>query len=368
MEENYRPLDEEDKLVVKARDLITKFENEPEPIEIWNGIIEGSKGLFVGVSKTGKTTFAENLGISIAVGKTSFYGKEIKGGAKKVLFINLEESARMRSLRLKHQITRLSLEETVLFDENYLTPNEDFIESVNSDSDWEKLKNCIEQSNAEIVFIDSLTHMFQGQIESSQDSYKFVQKFREYITSLGKTVIVIHHNTKGNDKPVEQDNIAGSRVILQEFEYALAFANIPNGQGKYSSMLFNKYIEVDSSIATIYEIDKERWISNVDEVKKTALYEGKVKIDYRRDSTNPDLIYEYIQSQGSQGSKTIKSADLVKKFVENSTKIMSRDTLFKSLDKLKLDGRIDHFKRGDYAIKMKKKDENGIENNLQSDK
>jgi len=362
------PLNENDKLVVKARDLITKFESEPEPVEIWNGIIEGSKGLFVGVSKTGKTTFAENLAISIAVGKTSFYGKKIDGGPKKVLFINLEESARMRSLRLKHQIKRLSLEEIKLFDENYLTPNVNFIESVNSNADWEKLRDCIDQSDAEVVFIDSLTHMFQGQIEASQDSYKFVQKFREYITSLGKTVIVIHHNTKGNDKPVEQDNIAGSRVILQEFEYAFAFANIPNGQGKYSSILFNKYIEVDSSLATLYQIDKERWVENIAEVQKIDLYDPKAKIDYRLDSTNPDLIYEYIYSKSSQGSKTIKSADLVNSFVHGDNKIMSRDTLFKSLHKLEAQKKIDRSKRGDYAIKMKKEDEKGIENNLQSDK
>lgn len=368
MGEFNNPLNEGDKLVVKARDLITKFENEPEPLEIWNGITEGSKGLFVGVSKTGKTTFAENFAISLAVGRPSFYGKEIKGGVKKILFINLEESPRMRSLRLKKQISRLNHQEMMLFDENYLTPKLEFIEFVNSDQDWEKLRDCIEQSGADVIFIDSLTHLFQGQIESSQDSSKFSKKFREFVTSSGKTIVLIHHTTKGNDKPVEQDNIAGSRIILQEFEYALAFANIPNGQGKYSSMLFNKYVEVDSSIATVYEIDKDRWVSNLDEVKKLALYEGKVKIDYRRDSTNQDLIYEYIQSQISQGSMTIKSVHLVKKFVENDTKIMSRDTLFKSLDKLKLEGKIDSYKRGEYTIKMKKGDEKGIEDNLQSDK
>jgi hypothetical protein len=354
--ENSNSLNVKPKLVVRAIDLITKFKNEPEPTEIWNGIVEGSKGLFVGVSKTGKTTFAENFAISLAVGSPSFYGKEIKGGPKKVLFVNLEESPRMRSSRLKRQIARLNPQEMILFGENYLTPQEEFIQSVNSDKDWQKLQDCIEESKADVIVIDSLTHLFQGQIESSQECVKFVKKFREYIVSTKKTIIVIHHNTKGNDRPIEQDNIAGSRVILQEFEYALGFANIPNGKDKYSCMLFNKYIEVDSSVATVYKIDKDRWIENISEIEKSVLYDSKVKIDYREDSTNKDLIFTFIQSQSSLGSQTIPTGDLMKTFVLNDPKTMSKDTLYKSLEKLKQDGNIESQGMGKYKLKMKKDD------------
>lgn len=353
---NENPLNIKPKLVLRAIDLIKKFENDPEPVELWNGILEGSKGLFVGVSKTGKTTFAENLAISLTVGSPSFYGKEIKGGPKKILFINLEESPRMRSLRLKKQISRLNSQEMVLFSENFLTPQKDFIESVNSDQDWEKLRDCIEESGAEIIFIDSLTHLFQGQIEASEACRKFIGKFRKYVTSSHKTIIVIHHNTKGNDRPIEQDSIAGSRVILQEFEYALGFANIPTGKDKYSCMLFNKYVEVDSSIATVYKIDKDRWIEGFGEVEKSILYDSKVKIDYREDSTNKDLIYNYIQSQSSLGSLAIPTSDLMKTFVLNDAKTMSKDTLYRSLDKLKQDGKIENQGMGKYQLKMKKDD------------
>jgi hypothetical protein len=350
------PLNVDAKLVVTANQLIEKFENEPEPVELWNGIPEGSKGLFVGVSKTGKTTFAENLAISLAVGKPSFYDKEIKGGSKKVLFVNFEESPRLRFSRLKKQVSNLDENERKLFDQNYLTPPEDFIESVNTSKDWQKLQDCIEESKADVIFIDSLTHLFQGQIESSQECVKFVKKFREYIVSSKKTIIVIHHNTKGNDRPIEQDNIAGSRVILQEFEYALGFANVPNGKGKYSSMLFNKYVEVDSSIATMYKMDENRWIESFGEVDKIQLYDNKVKIDYRQDSTNKDFIYTYIQSQSSQGSHTILTNDLMTTFVLNDPKTMSKDTLYKSLDKLKQDGKIESIGAGKYKLKMKKDD------------
>jgi hypothetical protein len=364
--ENGNSLNVKPKLVVRAIDLITKFKNEPEPAEIWNGIVEGSKGLLVGVSKTGKTTFAENLAISLAIGSPSFYGKEIKGGPKKILFVNLEENPRMRSSRLKKQISRLNPQEMVLFAENYLTPEEDFIQSVDSDKDWEKMRDCIEESGAEIIFIDSLTHLFQGQIEASEACRKFIEKFRKYVTSSLKTIIVIHHNTKGNDRPIEQDSIAGSRVILQEFEYALGFANIPNSKDKYSCMLFNKYVEVDSSLATIYKIDKDRWIEGFGEVEKSVLYDSKVKIDYREDSTNKDLIFNYIQSQSSLGSQTVPTGDLMKTFVLNDPKTMAKDTLYKSLEKLRNDGKIENQGMGKYQLKMKKDDAKGDENSLQS--
>lgn len=364
--ENGNSLNVKPKLVVRAIDLITKFKNEPEPAEIWNGIVEGSKGLLVGVSKTGKTTFAENLAISLAIGSPSFYGKEIKGGPKKILFVNLEENPRMRSSRLKKQISRLNSQEMVLFAENYLTPEEEFIQSVDSDEDWKTLRDCIEESNADIVIIDSLTHLFQGQIESSKECVKFVKKFREYVVSSKKTIILIHHNTKGNDRPIEQDNIAGSRVILQEFEYALGFANIPNSKDKYSCMLFNKYVEVNSSVATVYKIDKDRWIENISEIEKSVLYDSKVKIDYREDSTNKDLIFNYIQSQSSLGSQTVRSGDLMKTFVLNDPKTMARDTLFKSLEKLRNEGKIESSEKGKYQLKMKKDDAKEDENSLQS--
>ena len=136
--------------------------------------------------------------------------------------------------------------------------------------------------------------------------------------------------------------------------------------GKYYCYLFKKYIEVDTSLATVYKIDKDRWIEELGDVDKNDLYDSKVKIDYREDSTNKDLIYNYIQSQGSQGSQTVVAGDLIKNFVSNDTRTMSKDTLYKSLDKLKQDGKIESLEKGKYQLKMKKDDAKGDENSLQS--
>jgi hypothetical protein len=255
------------------------------------------------------------------------------------------------------QISKLSLTERALFDENYISTPEDFSEFINSDEDWTRLRDYITASEADLVFIDSLSHMVKGQIESSEVCIKFIQKFRHYISPLKKTVIVIHHNVKGNDKPITQDSIAGSRVVSQEFEYAIGLSNIPTESGgKYFCMLYNKYVETDDTKAILYKITEENWLEKLGEVNRFQLY-SETKPDKRQDSTNKDLIYNYCQSQSSQGSQGISSSDLMTMFVSNVTQTMSKDTLYKSLDKLKEEGKINQLKKGVYQIKIQNEDE-----------
>ena len=69
--------DEVKKVVVKferAIDIINRVKSEPEPNFLWTGIPEGSKGLITGAPKTGKTTLAENLAISMCTGRKEFLG------------------------------------------------------------------------------------------------------------------------------------------------------------------------------------------------------------------------------------------------------------------------------------------------------
>lgn len=345
--------------ITKASDLILRVESEPEPTIIWNGIVEGSKGLFVGLSKTGKTTMAENLAISIAVGKNEYLGFPLSGIPKKVLFVNLEESYKIRTLRNIKQISKLTPPQKDLFDENYISTPDDFPEFMNSDEDWTKLRDYIIDSEADVIFIDSLSHMIKGQIESSEVCLKFVQKFRDCMSTLKKTTIVVHHNVKGNDKPITQDSIAGSRVVSQEFEYAIGLSNIPTESGgKYLCMLYNKYIETDNTKAILYKINEENWLEKLGEANRFHLY-STTKPDKRQDSTNKDLIYNYCQSLSSQGSPTTSSADLMKMFVSNDTKTMAKDTLYKSLDKLQEEGKIEKLEKGVYQLKIENENEKG---------
>jgi KaiC/GvpD/RAD55 family RecA-like ATPase len=337
----------------RAIDIIKKVESDPEPKFLWHGIPEGSKGIITGVAKTGKTTLAENLAISLSTGKREFMGFPLIGEPQKVLFINLEESERLFARRNLKQISELSKSELNLFNENYLCAPSSFPEFFTTDKDWLCLRGIIIDSKAKVVIIDSLTHMFDGEIEKSNPAKKFIEKLRGTFKDLDVTLIIVHHNTKGNNSPITQDNIAGSRVILQEFEFAIGLANVPTGAGgSYMCMLYNKYIEKDDTTAFLYEMNEKGWINVVCKTNKFKLY--KDDFDGRTSSVNKDAVFKYIEdqsSQVSQGSTIVSASSLSQEFIKSG--IISKDTMYSCLKKLVLDGLIVKEGRGNYVLNEK---------------
>lgn len=338
--------------IVKGIELINQVNELPKPKFLWHGIPEGSSGLITGIAKTGKTTLAENLAISLCTGRKSFLNYKMDGKPRKVLYVNLEESARLRASRNNKQITKLSKEEYKLFCENFISTPFNFIEFVNRESDWEVLSDYIKASEADIVFLDSLTHLLVGEIEKSSVFQTFVQNYRKHIKKLNKTIVVIHHNIKGNDKPIDQSCIAGSRLVSQEFEYAIGLSKIPAG-GNYASMLYNKYIADDEARAILYQFDDSGWVKWLREDNKFNLYTDKIKKDGRIDSVNREKVYNYMVDMVNQGNQTISTADLKSGLVHNMDKTMSVDTLHKSINKLLDGGEIIKLEKGQYTLYLK---------------
>ncbi|WP_028890807.1 AAA family ATPase [Tenacibaculum sp. 47A_GOM-205m] len=343
-------------------DLIKKYKNIPEPKVLWNGIIEGASGLITGVGKTGKTTFAENLAIAFASGKKEFFGFELDGKPRKVLFINLEEKPFRIVRRNKKMINSLSKEQFKNYANNYYIGREDFPEYLLEEKDWSAIRNYILQIKPEIVFLDSLTHMCIGEVEKSAVAQKFTQMFKKYFLSIdGITFFTIHHNTKGNDKPMSQDSISGSRIITQEFDFALGLGNIPTARGgNYCTMIYNKDAIKDNTKAYLYRFNQDSWVENIGSENVFNLY-NDVKVDGRTDSKNKERVYDFIQSLDSQGSLTISASILQNQFVKTST--MSKQTLYTCLNKLESEDLIEKEEKGIYKLKMKKSNER---DNLQS--
>lgn len=342
---------------IKAIDLINRVKKGPKRKFIWGGIREGSMGLLIGAGKTGKTTFAENLAISIAVGRVDFFGFKIDGGAQKVAFINLEEDYSITGDRLGREITNLNARELELFTENFIATPEGFPSYINDKQDWLILKNYISDSEADIIFLDSLSHLFVGEIEKSSVAQSWMQEFRDHVASLGKTVIVVHHTTKGNDSPINMDKGAGSRVISQEFNWAYGFAKIPTATGgSYLCHMYNKFQFADETQALLYEVQDNNWIKYKSKANKYSLYsEVKIKNDGRRNPENEELIYNYMIDQVSQGSQTISTSELKSEFVETTT--MSKDTFHRKLNNLIESGKIVREGIGGYKILKSEEDD-----------
>jgi len=351
--------------ITKGIDLINKYKDIPEPKILWNGIVEGASGLITGVGKTGKTTFAENLGIALAIGKKDFFGFPLDGEPRKVLFIHLEERGWRIVLRNNKMISELNEDEFNKFSTNYFIEHEDFPQYINTNEDWDVLKSYINTINPDVLFLDSLTHMCIGEIEKSVVAQNFTMKLKEYIFSLkDTTVFTIHHNTKGNDKPMTQDDIAGSRIITQEFDFALGFGNIPTAKGgNYCSMLFNKDAIKENTKGYLYTFNENSWIQNLGTDNVFNLYK-EVKVDGRNDDKNKNLIYEYISSQVSQGSPIVLASKISSAFVETNT--LSKQTMYTVLKKLEAECKIEKKGKGEYIVKLNNGVGHGEGNSLQS--
>jgi hypothetical protein len=281
----------------------------------------------------------------------------VDGIPKKVAFLNLEEDYSITGERLGDEIRELTDEEKLLFEENFYATPYDFPEFLNSEEDWITIHNYLKTIDASIIFIDSLSHLFVGEIEKSSAAQSMIQNFKRYIGSLNKTIIVIHHTTKGNDRPISQDKVAGSRIISQEFNWGYGFAKIPTAEGgTYICHLFNKFQYADENDANLFKMDENKWVRHIRTTNKFTLYkEENIKEDKRYDSSNEDLIYNYFVNQNGQGSQDISASQLSKEFVETNT--MSKDTLYKNIGKLVGSEKIARVEKGMYKIIEKGNDE-----------
>jgi RecA-family ATPase len=73
------------------RDIIARVKKEPKLKMVYSGIKDKSVGVIFGPSKSGKTMYCENLGMSIAAGAKEYLGLPIDIDNRNVIFLSLEE-------------------------------------------------------------------------------------------------------------------------------------------------------------------------------------------------------------------------------------------------------------------------------------
>lgn len=350
-----------EKSIYTFNHVMDRVKDEPKQEIIWNGIPEGSCGLITGVAKTGKTTLAENLALNICSGKGDFLGLPLKWTGKKVCFLSFEENYRIRASRWKNQAKVFSKTDVEKIGVNFTTNMTNIPEFLNDDSDWQKVKDYINEINPDLIILDSLSRMCIGEIEKSSTAQSFVQKFNKYIKSLGKTTFVIHHNVKGNNKPISIESIAGSRFITQEFEFAIGMAKIPSKQGgNYMKVIYNKYANTDNQKSITYSLD-----NNIIQKTGTCYAEDFYKENYKQedgriDDSNKSIILNTIQnflknkstdSQDNQDSQEdkFKSKDIL----DLVSVEMSKDTFYRQLKKLTEEGQVSKLRGGKYKLNFK---------------
>lgn len=308
--------------------LSLQTKNLPEKKVIWAGVKEGSFGYIYGPPKSGKTTFGENLALSLVIGRTTFWGKPLYDGKPhRVLFISFEENCIPRVDRIKKQIKNLTDDEKLLIAENYLQPGCEFQHSLATNQDWELLKEAIKQSNCKIVFIDSLTRLYTGAIEDSQTAQKVLLKLRKLSRDLDLTIICIHHITKGQTKGIFQDSAAGSRVVLQEADFGIGINRSTTGR-RYLKEVFYRYEEDGGNMVQEFEINQDLWLNPLGTAIENDLFQ---RADNRKDDSNLEKVKQVI-SDIVKVDGTFLSSELNKRLV--ATKVMAKNTMYSHLSTL----------------------------------
>ncbi|PQJ08963.1 hypothetical protein CJD36_021375 [Flavipsychrobacter stenotrophus] len=332
------------KYTASLGDMIKRTASEPKPKMIYSGIKENSIGIIFGPSKSGKTMFCENLGMCIASGETQYLGLPIDIENRKVLFISLEEFYTGRTERNSKQITKLTSAHGTDWLENYIVINERMPRYLISDADWKIVEDTIYEVHPSVVFLDSLTHMYAGQIEESNKAKEVMRKIKELSENTKTTIVVIHHTTKLYDRPLSIDVVAGSRVIAQECDFMIGLNKAMDGKRYIKDVAF-RYAATDNDKVKTFTIDNDLWLNisgEADEIKLLSVADG------RRDDANKEKLLDFIVGQDERGAKIIPFSLIEDRFADSRE--MSKPTISSNLKKLIEEKKIIKLEKGQYKL------------------
>ena len=191
-----------DLLAIPFTLMMENFKTRPKEKMLWGNIKENSVGLIVGPSGAGKSIMSENLAMSLASGYNNYLGLPILSeGGKVILSISLEESCNPRTERNIKQIERVIEEKGKEWMNRWYVIDERMPQFLTTDQEFGILHDLIETIKPDVLIIDSLTHLCNGQIEDSTVCSKLMKRVRGLAKGGNCTPIVIHHIPKINDAP-----------------------------------------------------------------------------------------------------------------------------------------------------------------------
>jgi hypothetical protein len=327
--------------IVQINDLINQCGEESKIPYIWNGISKGSFGYIFGPAKSGKTIACENLGLSLAAGSTDFFGYELIQEENTVLFISLEEFWRPRTERNSKQIKSMQLPPDKKL--NYYVVDDKFPRHFASTKDWEILYQTISDSSANIVVIDSLTRMINGEIENSTLCRSASINLREIADKTGITLIVIHHTPKQSGRPITVESLAGSRVLGQEADFLIGINKGADGQ-RYLKEVGFRYKQENDETVLMFEIDDNLWIKPTGRIEEYKLLQEP---DRRNNKSNYNVVLDIIKDLADDNNGVVSSIDIERRAINN----MARSTCYVQLDKIISQGLLINEDKGRYRYK-----------------
>ena len=311
---------------------------------IWGNIPDGgSVGIILGATGSGKSILSENIAMTLLSGAEEFLGLPINFDKDQtILSIGLEEGQVPRTQRQIEQSKRICQKVGESWKDRWFVITDEVSDYLTTDQDFKMIKDLIKKTNAKIVFLDSLTHLYEGMIEDSMVAKRLMKKLRSLAKETKATIIVIHHTPKIYNYQMSNNSAAGSRVIAQELDFMFGINEASNGK-KYIKMLKSRYCANTNKVRVV-SISNDCWFE-LDKVMDEQ--ELLIESDGRFDSSNKDKIYAFISEKCQTNEDVVEVSELKEAF--ESSGEMTSVTIFsglKSLIKEKKIVKLDHGKYG----------------------
>ncbi|HEU5168313.1 MAG TPA: AAA family ATPase [Chitinophagaceae bacterium] len=328
--------------------MIAKVDSEPPMNFIWQGIKEQTLNFIVAPPKVGKTTLCENMGLSVAAGKSEFLGWPLWfGDNRKCLMISCEEFYKNRTSRNQRQVQALQSElGSGEWQANFMVSSDEAPRYISNKTDWKWLEDEILLYSPRLTILDSLSRLHPGQsIEDSTVCIDLTKRLNTIVDKTGTTFIVIHHTHKTNGLPLTLTNMAGSRILGQEAGAIIGLNKTPRGK-RYMKPLAYRYADDHVEKVMLFKINPDGWITPQGFQDEGILLRD---FDNRTDDSNYVVFTNFVQSfESSEDPIEIKTGNFMANLVGKGK--MSNVTLYKQIDRAIEEGLLEDCGKGKYRV------------------
>ena len=273
--------DERDLWDVTAYETLIKGAAMEDPIPLyepfWN---EGEIGILFAKSNVGKSTLAVQI------------ADEISRQGKTVYYLDYEQSIKQFQLKYTNKETK----EMYKFSEFLKRPNL-FIEKSSSNDEaierfFAMVKKKAEQGGR-VFILDNLTFLV-AKIENAEEILAFMKRLKVLKDEYNLIFLILAHTTKTKDtKPITQDDLAGSKKLMNFADSAFAL-----GKSRIDSSIYIKQIKARMGSIVYHEdnvlvgvLEKENNFVRFVE-RRTATEESLLKKSNKA-IENPDKLEDF---------------------------------------------------------------------------
>ncbi len=196
--------------IIDASDWLRESPPDTDPV-LLDTFDAGDKVAVVAASKTRKSFYALQLAISLAAGKDFLSWGVSRPRQVLVVQMEIQERHYWRRVRRMAEALKVGVDD---LDERLMIVN-----GRGHGLTAEQLKPLAEKAEAEVVIIDPLYKLSEGDENSAGDMGRLLSQFDELATATGAAVVYVHHDAKGSPGDRDtRDRGSGSGVLGRDYD------------------------------------------------------------------------------------------------------------------------------------------------------